>query len=58
MAVSVVENDPAALTRLCDEEVCSHVEEGFETVVIKKINPLHRELRYFVRLNWKAKEDS
>jgi hypothetical protein len=25
--------------------------EGFESIVIKKINPLQRELKYFIRLN-------
>ena len=30
--------------------------EGYETIVIKHVNPLQRELKYFVRLN-KAKLD-
>jgi len=32
------------------------VDEGYETITIKKINPLQRELKYFVRLNQKRLE--
>ena len=46
------QNDPAALTRtVCSEEGCESQSEAYESITIKKINPLHRELKYFVKLN-------
>lgn len=54
LILNIVENDPAVFARdICSEEECSEVDEGYELITVRKINPLHRELKYFVRLNQK-----
>jgi hypothetical protein len=59
LIINIIENDPQVFTReVCDEQAgeCSDVAEGYESIVIKKVNPFQRELKYFVKLNFQKFE--
>lgn len=52
LIIRTFQNDPAAFTKqVCSEDGCESQSEAYESITIKKINPLHRELKYFVKLN-------
>lgn len=60
LIISIVENDPQVFTQepcTDTQSECSEVEEGYESILIKKVNPFQRELKYFIKLNFQKFEE-